>query len=707
MLDFNIDTSGTPQDVQRRQKLADALMQEGSNTAPAAGGKYGGMLTILNRGLAGALGGYRSAALTQEDRAGQAQANAQFAAFPGSTPPNSLPSNAPQNPPTGAAAASNIAPDPSESASAQPYTAAELADPIDRHAKASPMDPPVGQDRRNMMATILGEEKPGSPESVGVANVIRNRAVDGSYGGDTPSGVVTSPKQFSSWNDAVGRKRMADALADPAQAAKASDAIDQAYGTGKYVSAGPTDPTEGKTHFYDPASMVPPNSVPQWAQGKQGQQIGKTLFFDDPNDAPAKPVQVASNDAAIPAGAAPTQGFAPPGQSAAPAAPADNGVRAWAMGVLQNPRSTPIQQQVAKEALATTMKQETHIQETDKDGNVWDVNKQTGQKTIALKADADAKWGIVGYSNGGQPIYGYPPTREEAAANAKKSPQDTSVDNSTLTGDEFLKTLPKGEADLVKKIAEYDVNPASLSVKGGHREDLLKKVSQYDQDYSMPLYASRAAAIKEFGSGGPSSPAGQITAGNTAIKHAGEMSDALESLKQKNSGVLGAVGQLGIPFASYYAQKAHNAGIVGTGTPEASALSDFRTAKNHFSEEVTKFYAGSGGSEAERDRALANIDEAKSLPELQSAIQQEARLMGGKINTLQDRIKTAMGPGAWKRAMKEAGGEFPIVQQQSADALAKIEKRAAGGTLSAAPAPAGAPDPGSYVWSPDKGLSPK
>ena len=63
--------------------------------------------------------------------------------------------------------------------------------------------------------------------------------------------------------------------------------------------------------------------------------------------------------------------------------------------------------------------------------------------------------------------------------------------------------------------------------------------------------------------------------------------------------------------------------------------------------------------------------------------------MGGKINTLQDRIKTAMGPSAWKRAMKEAGGQFPIVQQQSADQLAKIERRAAGG----GDAP-GAPPPG-------------
>lgn len=669
MLDFTIDTSGTPQDVQRRQKLADALLQQAGDTSPAAGGKYGGWLTALNRGLAGALGGYRSAALTQEDKAGQAAANAQFAAFPGATPPNSLPSNAPQAPPTASAATSNIAPDK-----------------IYSNDEPSPLDPPSGEDRRKMMATILGEA--GNEPQLGknaVASVIRTRAVDGGYGGDTPSGVVQAPNQFEPWNTPDGRARMARALADPKQAAAADAAIASAYGEG---GKAPEDPTEGMTHFYSPKGQAAlGRPAPAWAGG-ESVTIGGHVF-NSPDDAGAKapsaPVQVASNDAAIPANATPTQGYAVPG-----APPADNGVRAWAMQVMQNPRSTPIQQQLAKEALATTLKQETYTQETDKDGNIWNVNKQTGQRTIAKAAEKDpaSKQEYDAYAAsekaaGGTPIsYGQFLNKNGTAGGGV-------TDSSTLTGDEFLKTLPKGEADLVKKIAEYDVNPASLSTKGGHREDLLKKVAQYDSDYSMPLYASRAAAIKEFGSGGPSSPAGQITAGNTAILHAGEMSDALEKLKKDNSGVLGAVGQAGIPFASYYAQKAHNAGIAGTGTEEAKALSEFRTAKNHFSEEVTKFYAGSGGSESERERALANIDEAKSLPELQSAIQQEARLMGGKINTLQDRIKTAMGPSAWKRAMKEAGGQFPIVQQQSADQLAKIEKRAAGGGDAPTKLPAG------------------
>jgi spore germination cell wall hydrolase CwlJ-like protein len=652
LTDYSIDTSGTPQEMQRRQALAEVLMQKGMDTSPAAGGKNGAWLTALNRGLAGALGGYQSGQAREEDRAGRASVN--YSGYAGGTPlGNAL---SPQAPPSGPAAASSIAPD--------------TAGKIYSNDEPSPLDPPSGDDRKNLQMAVIGEAG-NEPQlgKTGVASVVRTRAVDGGYGGNTPTGVVTAPNQFEPFNTPEGRARMARGLMEPKQLASADDAIDQAYGTGKYVSAGPNDPTEGMTHFYSPKGQAAlGRPAPAWAGG-DSVTIGGHVF-NSPDDK-------------IPANAAVAQGQLPT-QVAGTVTPDSKPERfgpEWAAEVINNRFAPPALKQVAASVLSNQTKKESYIQETDpKTGDVYNVNRLTGQKTMLKAAEKDpaSRQEYDAYASdekaaGRQPVsYGQFLNKPGIGAAAG------SPDNSTLVGDEFLKTLPRGEADIVKKIAEYDIDPKSLSTKGGHREDLLKKVSQYDADYSEPLYSSRKAAIKEFGAGGPSSPAGQITAGNTAILHAGEMSDALEKLKKDNSGVLGTVGQAGIPFVSYYSQALHNRGIKGTGTEESRALSEFQTAKNHFSEEVTKFYAGSGGSEAERERALANIDEAKSLPELQSAIQQEARLMGGKINTLQDRIKTAMGPSAWKRAMKEAGGQFPIVQQQSADQLAKIEKRASG-----------------------------
>jgi hypothetical protein len=369
VLDFSIDTSGTLQDVQRRQKMADALLQEGMNTTPAAGGKYGGWLTAANRALAGALGGYQSGQLGNQERAGLAASARNFSSgLSGGTvgEPDSTPGNPPlaTGVPMGMVKPGMPQPDTSEKV----YTQDQL----------NPMDEPRGDARTKMIATLLGEEKPGSPESLGAANVIRNRAVDGGYGGDTPDAVVQSPNQFSPWNDQSGRDRMSRALQDPAQVAKANDTIDQTYGVGKYAAAGPNDPTEGKTHFYDPASMVPPNSVPKWAQGKQGQQIGKTLFFDDPNDSQTPP------NAQMAKGQLPSRPIAQ-GPQVAQNGPANVNVRNWANSVLNDPYANPSQKQVAASVLQKTITPKEDAWSSA--GNGYVMNSRTGEVRKGYESD--------------------------------------------------------------------------------------------------------------------------------------------------------------------------------------------------------------------------------------------------------------------------------------------------------------------------------
>jgi hypothetical protein len=80
LTDYTIDTSGSPQDVQRKQALADALMKQGMDSTPAAGGPGGGWITALNRGLAGALGGYQRASAAEEENQGRAAARQRLAA---------------------------------------------------------------------------------------------------------------------------------------------------------------------------------------------------------------------------------------------------------------------------------------------------------------------------------------------------------------------------------------------------------------------------------------------------------------------------------------------------------------------------------------------------------------------------------------------------------------------------------------------------
>lgn len=240
--------------------------------------------------------------------------------------------------------------------------------------------------------------------------------------------------------------------------------------------------------------------------------------------------------------------------------------------------------------------------------------------------------------------------------------------------DEFLKRLPPGMAATVKGLADYEVDPTSLSIKGGHREQLIGMTRQFDPTYDQTLYPAKKRAITEFYAGGPMSPAGTMTAGNTAIMHAAEMSDAIEKMKAQ-PGMMNWLGRQNIPFLSYWASAANNKAVQGT--ESGAALSEFNTARQRFSEEVTKFYSGSNGSQAEREHALQLLDGAKSLPELRAAIQMDAQLMKDKVSQLQNRLMTAMGPAAWKSAILRDPNSV-LVYKNSQEAFDKIQRRAKG-----------------------------
>lgn len=265
-----------------------------------------------------------------------------------------------------------------------------------------------------------------------------------------------------------------------------------------------------------------------------------------------------------------------------------------------------------------------------------------------------------------------------------------------VTGEDYLKLLPPEMGGIVKGLAGYKIDPLALSTKGGHRERMLGAAMRYDPEYDQAAFKARAAAIKEFNAGGPSSPAGQITAGNTAIPHLRDMGEAAEELK-KMPGFLQRVANSGLPFVSYAAAALKNSSV--RGTPEGQALTKFFTAQNHFSEEVTKFYAGAGGSEAERFRALANLDPNKSIEELRAAAKMEADLMSGKVNALQDRFKNALGPKAWLTAIEQGIPQFPILQEKTKKAIEHIYGHAAESEKTKAPASA-APDAEGWVTMP-------
>lgn len=94
----------------------------------------------------------------------------------------------------------------------------------------------------------------------------------------------------------------------------------------------------------------------------------------------------AQPDAVMPVNAQPAQGYAIPGQPAAPVAGPQMAPRvsAWVQQAIRNPATRAAGLAVLNNY---TKPQETYQQMTDDQGNVWNVNNLTGERTVALKRD--------------------------------------------------------------------------------------------------------------------------------------------------------------------------------------------------------------------------------------------------------------------------------------------------------------------------------
>jgi spore germination cell wall hydrolase CwlJ-like protein len=282
----------TPDQIAAQRKVAEAMLARGMDYSPIASPWQGAA-----RVAQALVGGMESRQADQASKA-NADADAKLLAslFNTSAPASPSISTAPATPSTSTPMGRTSIP--------------AGADKIYSNDEPSPLDPPAGTDRDAAIRTVLAEA--GNQDATGmnaVASVIRNRAVNGGFGGNTPSAVVTAPNQFEPWNTAAGRSRMAAIDPNSPQYAAAGHALDSAYMG--------NDPTNGATMFYGPkAQAALGRPVPSWDNGT-GVDIGDHRFF---GGAP-QTTQVAQADpAALPANSQPTQGYSIPGQSPAPQA---------------------------------------------------------------------------------------------------------------------------------------------------------------------------------------------------------------------------------------------------------------------------------------------------------------------------------------------------------------------------------------------------
>ncbi len=110
----------------------------------------------------------------------------------------------------------------------------------------------------------------------------RLAAAPARFGADIAA-VCVKPRQYSCWNPGSGENH--DWLMAQATALRTglyvAPIVTLAVAAAEKLLLGATpDTVNGATHYYSPASMVPPGRVPSWARGRTPcATVGQQLFF--------------------------------------------------------------------------------------------------------------------------------------------------------------------------------------------------------------------------------------------------------------------------------------------------------------------------------------------------------------------------------------------------------------------------------------------
>lgn len=218
------------------------------------------------------------------------------------------------------------------------------------------------------------------------------------------------------------------------------------------------------------------------------------------------------------------------------------------------------------------------------------------------------------------------------------------------SGNEFLASLPDEDRNIVRKIANYEIDPKSLSAKGGHREKMLALAAQYEPSYDDTQYANKRRAIAQFGSG----PQGNTVRNlNVAIEHIDTMGRAADALKN---------GQ----FTP--GNKAWNevAKVFGQTPPNT-----FEGIRDFVANEVVKGTIGNAGALADRQEASAKVKASSSPDQLKELMNGWVELMGGQAKGLEQQYQGATGLNDFRER---------YLRPRTIEAIAIAEEKAGGGS---------------------------
>lgn len=195
----------------------------------------------------------------------------------------------------------------------------------------------------------------------------------------------------------------------------------------------------------------------------------------------------------------------------------------------------------------------------------------------------------------------------------------TAAQKASLSGDAYLQTLPPDMQGLVKKIANYDYNPKTLTARG-QRDKIMAAVMQYDPTYNEQEYDQRALTTKRFASG----PQGDtLRSMNVGIDHLSTLQQYADALANGNVQLINAAAN---KFKEQFGY---------------DAPTNFNAVKAIVGNEVSKAIIGARGALADREETKQALTTANSPAQISGVIQAYKKLMAGQVNGLRQQYESS------------------------------------------------------------------
>ena len=170
---------------------------------------------------------------------------------------------------------------------------------------------------------------------------------------------------------------------------------------------------------------------------------------------------------------------------------------------------------------------------------------------------------------------------------------------------------PPGYADVVKAVADYEIDPnREASLQKGARDRLYRDVKQYDPTYDQTHFQEKTGVIQSFSRGADRAAVNSL---NVSVAHLATLAQLGDALQNGN---IPAINRLG------------NAIAVQLGRP---APTNFDAAKEIVGDEVVKAVVGGVNAQADREAIKHLITSQQTPAQLKGVIQTFTTLLGGQL----------------------------------------------------------------------------